>query len=87
MCDRILVPTDGSIEAERAVSHGPGLARTSDATVHALYVTNGSGCSAVTDASAHEQLRSAAERLGRRATADIAEAAAEFGLTVERERR
>lgn len=71
--DHILIPTDGSIETEQAVSHGLGLARTYDATVHALYVTDESEFSAVTDASAHEQLRSSAEKLGRRATADVAE--------------
>ncbi|WP_275880438.1 universal stress protein [Haloferax volcanii] len=84
---RILVRTDGSPETEQAVSLGLGLARTDDPTVHALYVTDGSGYSAVTDAQAHEQLRSAAEKLRRRATADVAETAAEFDLTVERERR
>lgn len=57
MYDHILIPTDRSIETEQAVSHGLGLARTYDATVHALYVTDESEFSAVTDASAHEQLR------------------------------
>lgn len=87
MYDHILIPTDGSIETEQAVSHGLGLARTYDATVHALYVTDESEYLAVTEAQAHEQLRSAAEKLGRRATADIAETAAEFDLTAERELR
>ncbi|MEA5389148.1 universal stress protein [Haloarculaceae archaeon H-GB2-1] len=87
MYDHILIPTDGSIETEQAVSHGLGLARTYDATVHTLYVTDESEFSAVTDASAHEQLRSSAEKLGRRATTDIAETAAEFDLTAEHELR
>jgi nucleotide-binding universal stress UspA family protein len=87
MYDHILIPTDGSIETEQAVSHGLGLARTYDATVHALYVTDESEFSAVTDASAHEQLRSSAEKLGRRAATDIAETAAEFDLTAEHELR
>ena len=82
MYDHILIPTDGSIETEQAVSDGLGLARTYDATVHALYVTDESEFSPVTDASAHEQLRSSAEKLGRRATTHIAETAAEFDLTV-----
>jgi nucleotide-binding universal stress UspA family protein len=33
MYDHILIPTDGSIDTEQAVSHGLGLARTYDATV------------------------------------------------------
>ena len=38
MYDDILIPTDGSEEAEDAVSHGIELARAFDAKVHALYV-------------------------------------------------
>jgi len=87
MYDHILIPTDGSTETEQAINHGLGLARTYDATVHAMYVTDESEYSVVTEAQAHEKLRSAAEKLGRRATADIAETAAEFDLTAERELR
>jgi nucleotide-binding universal stress UspA family protein len=87
MYDHILVPTDGSTETEQAVSHGLGLARTYDATVHVLYVTDESEYSAVTEAGAREQLRTAAESVGRQATATVAETAAEFDLPVERELR
>lgn len=38
--DRILVPTDGSPEGERAVTHAMELARIHDAEVHTLYVIN-----------------------------------------------
>ncbi|WP_418282757.1 universal stress protein [Halorubrum sp. DTA98] len=38
--DRILVPTDGSPEGERAVVHALDLATVHDARVHALYVIN-----------------------------------------------
>lgn len=38
--DRILVPTDGSAEGERAVEHALELATVHDASVHALYVIN-----------------------------------------------
>ena len=54
MYDHILIPTDGSIETEQAVSHGFGLARTYEATVHALYVTDESEYSAVTETQARE---------------------------------
>ena len=40
MYDAILVPTDGSPAAERAVAHALELASTFDATVHALYVVD-----------------------------------------------
>jgi len=38
MYDNILIPTDGSDQAERAVEHGLALAEAFDANVHALYV-------------------------------------------------
>jgi len=38
--DRLLVPTDGSAEGERAVEHALELAAAHDARVHALYVIN-----------------------------------------------
>ncbi|WP_318569965.1 universal stress protein [Salinigranum marinum] len=40
MYDAILVPTDGSPAAERAVDHAVELATTFGATVHALYVVD-----------------------------------------------
>jgi nucleotide-binding universal stress UspA family protein len=36
--DRVLVPTDGSEEVERAVEHAVGVAEVHGATLHALYV-------------------------------------------------
>ncbi|ELY49035.1 universal stress protein [Natronorubrum bangense] len=38
MYETILIPTDGSTPARKAVDHGIGLANAFDATVHALYV-------------------------------------------------
>jgi nucleotide-binding universal stress UspA family protein len=38
MYDRILIPTDGSKEAEKGEKHGVDLAAAVDATVHVLYV-------------------------------------------------
>ncbi|AUX10441.1 universal stress protein UspA [Halalkaliarchaeum desulfuricum] len=40
MYSRILIPTDGSAEVERAVDHALDLAEAHGATVHALYVVN-----------------------------------------------
>ena len=40
MYERILVPTDGSPEVERAVEHAVELASTHGAAVHAVYVVN-----------------------------------------------
>ena len=40
MYSRILIPTDGSAEVERAVEHALDLAEAHGATVHALYVVN-----------------------------------------------
>lgn len=40
MYSRILVPTDGSAEVERAIEHALDLAEVHGATVHALYVVN-----------------------------------------------
>ena len=38
MFDRILIPTDGSEQANAAIEYGVALAKLSDADVHALYV-------------------------------------------------
>jgi nucleotide-binding universal stress UspA family protein len=40
MYDRILVPTDGSADTERAVEHAVDLAAAHDAELHAVYVVN-----------------------------------------------
>lgn len=40
MYDRILVPTDGSTDAENALSHAVELAAAFDATIHGLYVVD-----------------------------------------------
>ncbi|WP_135824459.1 universal stress protein [Halorussus ruber] len=40
MYDRILVPTDGSTETERAVEHAAELAAAHGANLHAVYVVN-----------------------------------------------
>lgn len=43
MYDRILVPTDGSPEADVVLDHAAALAATHDAEVHAIYVISTAG--------------------------------------------
>jgi nucleotide-binding universal stress UspA family protein len=40
MYDRILLPTDGSVEMEHVVDHAASLAAIHDATIHAIYVVD-----------------------------------------------
>ena len=40
MYSNVLIPTDGSNEAHKAIQEGIGLARLTDATVHGLYVVD-----------------------------------------------
>ncbi|WIV68656.1 universal stress protein [Natrialbaceae archaeon AArc-T1-2] len=40
MFDRVLVPTDGSAEVERAIEYAADLASAHDATIRAVYVVN-----------------------------------------------
>ena len=76
--ERILLPTDGSAAATRAATHGLALAAALDATVHLLSV--------VDDTSLGPDVRSmvvegAVEEAARAAVDDLAETAAELGVT------
>jgi nucleotide-binding universal stress UspA family protein len=78
--ERILVPTDGSEAATRAVRHGLSLADALDATVHAL--------SAVEDTALGLDVRStvageASERAAREAVEHVADLAGDHGVPVE----
>lgn len=78
MYDRILIPTDGSESAERAVEEGLRLAEVHDATVHVIYVVEpvpagDYGMEGILDALRAE---------GEKATESVAERARERGLTV-----
>ena len=81
MYDAILVPTDGSPAAERAIDHAIEFATTFDATVHALYVVDvalysslEAGVDAVIDA---------LEREGEEAVAEIETQCSEAGVDSE----
>lgn len=89
MYQTILVPTDGSEQAESALNHAVGLAREHDATLHLLYVADSNRDSVTTlggevvDALEREGeriLEDAAERLG--GTVDLVDAV-ETGDPVE----
>jgi nucleotide-binding universal stress UspA family protein len=41
--DRVLLPTDGSVGVERAITHAVDLAVAHDAEIHAVYVVNTAG--------------------------------------------
>ncbi|MFC5365317.1 universal stress protein [Salinirubrum litoreum] len=78
--ERILVPTDGSEQATRAVRHALSLAAALDATVHAL--------SAVEETALGLDVRSTvaseeSERAAREAVESVADAAADYDVTVE----
>lgn len=85
MYETILVPTDGSEAAERAAAEAVALAAHHGATVHALYVID---VTAIAWATAEDtdlgadvgNLREAFERDGARATAAVADLAADRGV-------
>ncbi|MDS0475616.1 universal stress protein [Natrinema sp. 1APR25-10V2] len=82
MYDRILVPTDGSPEVERALEYAFDLARSHDATVRALYVVNVTGYSGLPMETALEGISDALHEEGR-AAVERAAALAPDGVTVE----
>ena len=75
MYTHILVPVDGSPEAENAAGHAVHLADSVGAEVHALYVSG--------DQSADESTAEAVAECGRRALDEVREHAAEHDVTVD----
>ncbi|OLZ40783.1 universal stress protein UspA [Natrinema saccharevitans] len=70
MYDRILVPTDGREETERAIDEAIALAAEHDATLHALYVVNSAAIAPGIEFSDLEDVgRQAVEHVRDRATA------------------
>jgi nucleotide-binding universal stress UspA family protein len=77
MYERILVPIDGSRQADRALDHALDLAETYDAEVHLLFVVDvASVPNEIEAASVEERL----DRYGERTTATAAERAEESGV-------
>ncbi|ELZ09825.1 UspA domain-containing protein [Natrinema thermotolerans DSM 11552] len=70
MYDRILVPTDGREETERAIDEAIALAAEHDATLHTLYVVNSAAIAPGIEFSDLEEVgRQAVEHVRDRATA------------------
>lgn len=68
MYDRILIPTDGSEEARKAVDHGIDLAAALDASVHALFVVESRLASLPSDSMRQVDEREEWERYGEEVT-------------------
>ena len=83
MYDRILVPTDGSEEGERAVRHAIDLAVAHDATIHAVYVVDSASYGGVPMETAWEGLHEMLEREGEAALDRVVELGDESGVPVE----
>ncbi|UVE49718.1 universal stress protein [Haloferax larsenii] len=83
MYDDILVPTDGSKAAERAIEHALDIAETYGATLHALYVVDTSIYTSL-DAGA-DVVIDALEREGDVATKHILDAAEDAGVDADAE--
>lgn len=78
MYDNILIPTDGSTEAEKGEAHGVELAAAVGATVHALYVVEEGGNP--WDRDSMESQQEAATEYGERVAGDVAERCEELGV-------
>lgn len=78
MYDEILIPTDGSAEAEKGEDHGVELAAAVGARVHALYVVEEGGNPWMRDAM--EDQMEEAKAYGERITSDVTAYADELGV-------
>jgi len=85
MYDTILVPYDGSDEAEQGARHGIELAAALGASIHVLYVMDLPGAPrALSIRDDEEQMRQEYREYGERVTAELAEMAAEHGVETTR---
>lgn len=71
MYDRILLPTDGSGGMDTIIDHAVSLARTHDATLHAVYVINTANLKDLPLESSWEGVSRALEKEGRTAISDV----------------
>ena len=82
--ETILVPTDGSKPAREAVTHALDLARTYDATLHALYVVD-RGAYASRPGWTWDELQQVLEQNGETVVEDVQSRAAADGVSVAAE--
>jgi len=90
MYDRLLLPTDMSPGANRAIEHAIDAAQRYDAELHVLYVVDADAYSSYPgDEYVHEfeGLEHALEEAGRDAVGDIVDQATEAGVSTETEIR
>ena len=90
MYDRLLLPTDMSAGIDRGIEHAIDAAERYDAELHVLYVVDAEAYSSYPgDEYVHEfeGLESALEKAGGHAVEEIAEQAADAGLSTETEIR
>lgn len=78
--DDVLIPTDGSPRAERAVEHGVELADQNDATVHGLHVVDERRYGETPALSTYELTFEQAEDAGEELTETVAERAQDDAL-------
>lgn len=80
MYERILIPVDGSDDAERGVEHGIDLAASVGATLHLLYVVEEGGNPWLSETMDDQQER--AKEYGREMLNEIADRATDAGVEV-----
>jgi nucleotide-binding universal stress UspA family protein len=93
MYERILVPTDGSEEAQVAISHALEIAQRFGSTVHGIHVTDEQGLRRASetvgvlsrDSAERQEIEQRQREAGSQLTEAIAERAREAGLDVETE--
>lgn len=83
MYERILVPTDGSPEVERAVEHAIELAGVHGATIHAVYVVNTASFATLPMETSWEGVGSMLREDGEAALERVRELGEAAGVTVE----
>lgn len=80
MYDRILVPTDGSTETERAVEHAAELAAAHDAELHGVYVVNSATFAGLHMETTWEGVDEVLREEGETALERVTDIAAEYGV-------
>ncbi|WP_135828720.1 universal stress protein [Halorussus halobius] len=82
MYDRILVPTDGSPETERAVAHAADLAATHGADLRAVYVVNSASFAGLPMETSWENVDDVLREEGESALSRVESVAADHGVAV-----